>query len=478
MAYYKRREVFFMSLEEERKVLFPLYYMYYEIERAHASDRLNEDRLDEIRAKKQEEMLEAFRASKVDLSKVREIGDRLVNQKWYSVYYIPQEQTDAPQTFTEDRAPYAMLTSDNHRESTKLLPKDYPDFYAMIDPDAPQLKSNIQFWARARSALKLPKDYLFINLGALEVILAVLQLTAGEDEEALIPQIPAILAANVSKVEIQLDKLNNIVFGQSPKKLQQIEGQLSVFDGNIEMGKEGEGALVYCCIDYEELKKDKGLKLSTKLTPYDDRVYQAINAIYNSKPEKVQLMTISQIYRAMGNEGQPSSFHFEKINNSITKMFKAWLTLDNKLEAEKHKSQDRFKYDGAVLYGERVSGGFVNGKFTEAIIHIMREPTLISFSKAHGQVTTVNLSLLQAPISQTDRNLLLFNYLLTRCAKIKTKHSPKKILLSTVYENTDITTVKQKQRAPETIKRILDHFKREGYIKSYKMDKTSLEVQV
>lgn len=469
MAYYKRREVFFMSLEEERKILFPLYYMYYEIERAHATDKLNEDRLDEIRAKKQEEILEAFRASKVDLSKVRELGGRLLKQKWYCVYNLPQEQTDQPQVYPTNHALFAMLTGDNPAESTKLLPKDYPDFYAMLDPDAPQLKSNIQFWARARAALKLPKGYVFINLGALEVILAVLELTGGEEEEALIPQLSNIFSTKVSAIEFPLDKLNSNIWRTAPD---QIDGQIEL---EVEMGKKGEGAIVTYSIDFEALEKD--LQISKRLEPYDKRVYMAVNAIYNSREEKVDRMSITQIYKAMGYEKRPADTDIEKINNSITKMSKAHVTVDNLSETQKHKRQQYFSYDSPLLPCERVQG-YVNGQFTEAILHIFREPPVISFAKAHGQLTTIPPALLQSPINKTRSNILLEDYLIDRIAKIKNGTSPAKILLSTVYENTEITTVKQRQRAPEKIEKILDHFRSQGFIKSYKMDKISIVVKV
>ena len=179
----------------------------------------------------------------------------------------------------------------------------------------------------------------------------------------------------------------------------------------------------------------------------------------------------------MGYEGRPAASDIEKINNSITKMSKAHVTVDNLNEITKHKRQPRFRYDAPLLPCERIQG-YVNGQLAESILHIFREPPVMSFAKAHGQLTTIKPALLQSPISKTRSNILLEDYLIDRIAKIKSGHSPAKILLSTIYENTEITTVKQKQRAPERIEKILDHFRAQGFIKSYKMDKISIVVKV
>ena len=188
------------------------------------------------------------------------------------------------------------------------------------------------------------------------------------------------------------------------------------------------------------------------------------------------IMSVTQIYNAMGNKGRPAASDIEKINNSITKMSKAHVTVDNLEESTKHRKQPRFVYDAALLPCERIAA-YVNGQLTESALHIFREPPVMSFAKAHGQLTTITPALLQPPISNTESNIRLEDYLIDRIAKIKAGNSPNKILLSTVYANADITTVKQRQRAPEKIQKILDHFRSCEFIKGYKMDKISIVIK-
>lgn len=84
--------------------------------------------------------------------------------------------------------------------------------------------------------------------------------------------------------------------------------------------------------------------------------------------------------------------------------------------------------------------------------------------------------LLQSPISKTDSNLQLEDYLIDRISKGKNKKSnmSKKILIDTLCKNINITDKKQKQRLPEKLKRYLEHYKKCGFIKNYHLSKDSI----
>ena len=102
----------------------------------------------------------------------------------------------------------------------------------------------------------------------------------------------------------------------------------------------------------------------------------------------------------------------------------------------------------------------------------------MSFAKARRQITTIKPALLQSPISKTSENIQIEDYLINRISKMKNGTGEKKILLATLYENVGITTTKQKQRAPEKIRKVLDFYKANDFIKGYTMDKISLLIKV
>jgi hypothetical protein len=147
----------------------------------------------------------------------------------------------------------------------------------------------------------------------------------------------------------------------------------------------------------------------------------------------------------------------------------AKILFDNKAEVDALDGYPHFKYDGPLLPFERITA-IVGGQISEGAIKLFREPPLMSFAKQRHQVTTIDVKLLQSPISKTDANLLIDDYLIERISKAKKgKGSSCKILFKTLYERTNITTKKQKQRAPEKIIKYLNYYQQQEFIKRYTM---------
>lgn len=214
-------------------------------------------------------------------------------------------------------------------------------------------------------------------------------------------------------------------------------------------------------IDFEEAEQT-GLRISKKLDAFDKRVYIAAASLY---AYKVDTMTIGQIYSAMGYDGTPGAKDREKINNSLSKMQMAHIFIDNNEEADVYK-YDHFRYDGYLLPLERVSR-IVNGVFVDGVIHLLKEPPMYTFAKNRRQITTIQRSVLNTPLSKTNANLLLEDYLIERIAKAKGGKGHRKILYKTVYDNTGATTKVQRQRTRSRIAQLLEHYKSTNYIKGY-----------
>ena len=47
----------------------------------------------------------------------------------------------------------------------------------------------------------------------------------------------------------------------------------------------------------------------------------------------------------------------------------------------------------------------------------------------------------------------------------------------TIYKNTDITEKKQKQRARDKIKQLLDYYRETGFIKGYRLEKDGVLIE-
>lgn len=274
------------------------------------------------------------------------------------------------------------------------------------------------------------------------------------------------------KISYPVDKVNNNIWNLLATAITDA-GQLRI---DIDTSKKGskKDAIIMYGIDFANL--DPNLHITQQLTPFDKRVYIATASLYNGGNE---YMTATQICRQMGNTGRPSKSQLKKINDSLTKMGAARVYLDNRKEAETHKKAKFYKYDAPLLPFERISEAItINGKETDSTIRLLREPPLITFARQREQITTIKRELLESPISKTEANLTIDDYLMTRISRMKNGKgkSSNKMLYSTIYKQCNITTKNQRTRVPEKIKRYLEHYKSCNFIKGYTEDKDGITI--
>ena len=280
-----------------------------------------------------------------------------------------------------------------------------------------------------------------------------------------------VTITRAQSVEYPLDKPNSIIWSLLEKDT---KGQIS-----FNMAKYGSRQQIpaYYAINFDELGND--ITITKRLLPFDKRVYIAVSALFNAGNN---VITLSQIYYTMGYTGRPGTKDLTRINEAITKMTTARIFFDNEQEAAKYKYA-RFKYDGSLLPIERGTA-LVNGQLADAAIRIFREPPLISFAKQRKQITTIDVKLLQSPISKTDANLQIDDYLIERISKGKNgKARSCRILFKTLFERTGIpdkpktnTEKQQRKRAPDKVKKYLTHYQQQGFIKSFTVEKDGVTV--
>ena len=280
---------------------------------------------------------------------------------------------------------------------------------------------------------------------------------AAEDIQRIIAREPP------ERLDYPLDKPNRLLW----RLLEEAEGgQIGIDFDTTKQSMKGKGkdAIVYYGLDFSQCNKPgSGITITNRLTPFDKLVYMAAGALFNAGSN---VFSIAQLYRMMGYDGRPSDTDRKKIDESLTKMTSR-LFIDSTKEAEVNKSYPPFKYDADLLPFERLEV-YINNQPTTAI-HLFREPPLIAFARGRKQITTISRQLLMPPLSKTSENLSIQDYLIDRISHIKNnKKLSRKLLYKTIFENCNITGSKNKQRAPGKIKKFLDHYVKQGFIKSYK----------
>ena len=268
-------------------------------------------------------------------------------------------------------------------------------------------------------------------------------------------QQPIIHYRAINTVNYPLDRPNKDIWRSIEKEQ---SGQLTFA---FETGRDKDTTVI-CALSWD----DPNTRITKHLTEWDKRVYIATASLFDGGNETV---TLTQIYKIMGNDGSPAPNQVEKINDSLTKMGTARLYIDNQGEINKGFKYPAFKYDAPLLPFERITAT-VNGKETTAI-HILKEPPLISFARGRKQITTIDLELLKSPISKTDDNLRIDDFLLEYIAHLKKDRKlSSKITFDTICKACNATTKKQKQRLPKKIEEYLKHYTKCEWIIGYTMD--------
>lgn len=278
--------------------------------------------------------------------------------------------------------------------------------------------------------------------------------------------VEAIKAIRADIIEYPLDKVNSKVWNLLEKTP---DGQIGIFVGNGKGKNKGKEAVVTYSINFDDLSD---VSISKKLTSFDKRVYIAMAALVKAGNNVVSL---TQVAYAMGYTKTPASTTLKKIYDSIIKMNTARIQIDNQRETEVYKNYVKFDYKGALLPLEIVTAT-INGKLTDAAIRIFREPPLVTYAKQHKQITTVKVGLLQSPLSKTESNLCLEDYIIEQIAHMKNGKIAKRMLLDTIYDNVGITDKKQRQRTPSKIDELLKSYIKQKWIKDFSIDKTGVDI--
>ena len=284
--------------------------------------------------------------------------------------------------------------------------------------------------------------------------------------------LPVIITKKIQEIAYPLDKVNSSFWGLIPGQQAELKAES---DTDSSKGKQ---ASIYVLLDFDEMK-GTGVTISRPLTSYDKRVFIASA---NLKEQGHDTVTTTQIYEAMGNKGRPSAQQRQKILKSIETMSLCRVTLDNSEEAAMYTKYDKVKRTFYLL-PTTIDKGYVNGLIVDDAITIIELPRLFIFAKKRGQFTSTTIALLESPISQTEANLQLEDYLLTRISRMKNDKKRKKpitttILLDTVYKNCDIKSRLHRSRATEKIERLLQHYQKQGFINGFTITAKSIDIDL
>lgn len=218
-----------------------------------------------------------------------------------------------------------------------------------------------------------------------------------------------------------------------------------------------------------------------ELTAYDREVHDAIVTLYVDGGN--ELITPQMIYRAMTGDDNArlASKQQESISNSINRLLYSRLILNASKEDALAYGYGSFKYEGAIIIGEKLTATTVSGNVVSEVIRILREPVLYTYASKKNQIGRFAIKLLDSPVNKTEENIILQSFLYRHILAIKGGSLSPTMVYSTIYNQLGIKASSQasmnnkKKKVRDTIKKILAYWKKEGFIKSYKENKRKAE---
>lgn len=245
-----------------------------------------------------------------------------------------------------------------------------------------------------------------------------------------------------------------------------------VGNGNVEVNVGGnkKEILTIINIDYE----NKDITLPKSFTAYDRTVLNACISLFEASNE---CFTVDMVYRCMNgltDKEKPTPQQKGAITKSLDKMRKLFCHIDFTAEAKARKNDTtKAELESYILNADKVTleaGGneVVGYKFNA-------KPVLYGYAQYSKQIISIPIGLLNTKkaLSSTDEVIVIREYLIRRIETMKnTKGKSNKILFDSIFQeieldNNDNSYKTKSKRTRDSIKKILDYWKTEKYIKDY-----------
>ena len=378
----------------------------------------------------------------------------------------------------EDAQTVAPSTRQAANEFVTLMEKqaeaidDFKKTYGIQDADGPQKWGGLVValaFCLSAVGMKVPKSQGCTN----NALLGLVCKAKFDDSGALAQDIERQLLVNAMKLRLSfrtspiaktlypMDKMNSVTYGRSAEDYEK------TLEINVANKKSDKAINVTYSVNFEALDAS----VSRSLSHFDKQVCIAVAAHYAAGNNVISL---SQIYTAMGNTGRPSQKQIAKIGESVDKLAKTEITIDNTAEAIAYKGRKKVVDKEMIITCKR-RDAYINGHLTEGAIFMYDLPAPIRFARDRGQIITLDLKVLQSPMNKTEENLILQDYLIRRISR---KGAPRRILISTLLSKLGVQGTKQKKwRTLEKVKALLEYYKEIGFIADFRLEPDAIRFE-
>ena len=289
--------------------------------------------------------------------------------------------------------------------------------------------------------------------------------------------LPKVKYNKAIDLELILDKLNTTLYDfRTPKPSKNVAGQLSMLPVKYERDNAPEVTLFFTYSFDNELMQRLNLAESI-----DDEDYFYLSLIADNYIKGNDLISATKLYRDL-NGSDPNATQLSKLIDRLYKLISTTIYINDREVLQAWKKPVKETYNEIVgplapliLHATRYT---VNGRAVDGNIKITGFPIVFQTGRMIDQRTTIPKRLLAVKkadgrsVRRTPRYFRALHYLIHEIARIKNGKRTNKLIYDTFLQEMGEKTPRGKQLAIEMLFTILDHFKREGWIKGYKEETT------
>ena len=226
----------------------------------------------------------------------------------------------------------------------------------------------------------------------------------------------------------------------------------------------------FVSLKIETLKQ--ALPAISRLEPFDGEVLSSCISLYADGNEYT---TPDMIYRHMLGNKRVAKLNPKMREAILASLRKLRLTsiiirAEQELEAGYSKKS---RYEGVILPNEVIEDETVslNGKNVRDCIHFFRNSPLYEYADDKNQISRIPVAMLDVPANNDKELIILKGYLARRYAEARNQNSKLGNIIRYdsifAYMGIDSGNRKQTKRIRDTVKLILDTWKKAGYITGY-----------
>lgn len=287
-------------------------------------------------------------------------------------------------------------------------------------------------------------------------------------------ELPNIKYKKTEDIKTITDKLSNVFFSiTAPQPRGMINGQRQM----TQLAYEGKNSKKEITLLYDYTWNEETLKKYGLDKSWTDFDFFMISILDNLKSAGNDIVSVTKIYKELGEAGSPGQKHLQTIFDSLVKGQSTMMNIDNRevLEAwGKMPKNGKYKeiispVMPIIIGNERF---IANGKITDCYIKILDYSPFYRVAVPLKHITAWDKSILSLYTGKkTKRYYSVLRFLMQQISMMRNAKAKRstKILYSTLYEYTGAKTYSAQKQSRDMMYRILDEvFKPAAYILAYK----------